>query len=685
MLLISIVFGLFIALPTDLGGKVRNVFGTETANTVTQNATKSINDQTKVANEQDTTSINVPESDPHAPTIGKVLTLFPNYGFRLQPQSVVNLTVGGSSKTIHPETVIPDLKSLDGYKISNYQWRVYDATTQSWRDATAQDKDLSGVNSNDLTVSPSVKPDTRYVQLCVTFNEPTIWGISSKDHLVYSTISRVNTFAQANKASYLEVEPDDNFLYNNQNYEDATYVHAIPTPANATGDVKWSSSDNKIASVNANGLVSPISDPSGSSKNVTISGSIKNLDGTETKGSTDITVGGGLSDKSVETGHAATFTIQGTRQNDMSSIQSVKWYRIDPNNGASQTPRQVSSGMSLQYTTPNTRLLPDNGAKYYAVVSFNGTSNQIITNQAKLGVYNLDNNKIKYSSFSIYNNTSSNKDDTKRTLTNVKSTDLLYLDMTVTDLLNGSKDNGPLSIQLPAGAKVTSVLTSNNDHQFDTYIDANGKKVYKTQMTDDPKVDTITDHHCDFDQAGATFYRIYFHIPYDDPYLNFTGHATYSPTSEHGIFYGNFDSPDYSINLLPELFELKAQSIDFGNLLPFKSGQELTGKVNDPNSMVLQVIDKRSVSDRTPKKVFVSADPNFVSQNGKVLNTNLKLDNNGVEEPLGLDEVALAETRQGQAVPSIYWKNKLKLIAPDQLPGEGKYKTTLTWTVADSV
>ncbi|WP_164505889.1 Ig-like domain-containing protein [Companilactobacillus zhongbaensis] len=107
--------------------------------------------------------------------------------------------------------------------------------------------------------------------------------INNKDD--YSNIVKVNTYDQANKVSYLSVKSDDGFLYNNQNYQDSTYVHAVPKETNSTSTVKWSSSDDSIATVDQQGLVRPIYDPTGKTRMVTIYGTATNSDGSIVKGS----------------------------------------------------------------------------------------------------------------------------------------------------------------------------------------------------------------------------------------------------------------------------------------------------------------------------------------------------------------------------------------------------------------
>lgn len=669
-LILATTFGLIIGLTFN--------WGIGRGNLSNNHVTEADMNTTATANEAPDISNNKP-----SPTIGKVLTFYPNDGFRLQPDQQVSLYKDGPTKTIHTVPAEGELK--DDYALKSKQWTVYDPTTKKWDVLGSADPYAKVVNNDDLVVSPN-DGGTRYYQYHLRWTDSDYWGVVIHNKDDYSNIVKVNTYDQSNKTSYLSVKADDNFLYNNQNYEDSTYVHAIPKEENATGSVKWTSSDNTIATVDQQGLVRPIADPTGKTSTVTIYAEMTNPDGTVVKGNTDITVGGGLSNQKVKDDSSATFTIQGSRQPDMSSISSINWYRIDPpSTGNSSTPRLVATGKNLQFSVNNTRLKTDNGAQYYAVVTFNGEQHkQITTNKALLSVYSLQNNEIRFHNFSVENYTHPNDADTDTLLHDVSSTDEISMQFILQDSLLGSHDKGPLVIQLPAGARVTMAYSSSSSSQFDSYIDSNGKKVYKTQSTDNPEINTITDKNSEFDGAGATLYLLNFYLPKNNPAMNFTGNLYYSPASVTGVEYGTYVGPSYTINPIPEEFQLTAQSIDFGDVLP-PSKKPLIGKVNDPNSMVLQVVDKRSFDDRTPRKVFVSADPNFMNENGKLFNSDLILDNNGVEEPINLNGLQIYQTKAGEAVPSIYWKDKLKLKLPDQTPESGKYKTTLTWTVSDTI
>lgn len=668
-------FGLIIGLTFDLGIK-----GNDQVN---NHVTEADADNTSTTNTTPTVGNNTPSQ-----TIGKVLTFYPNDGFRLQPDSKINLYSNGASKIIH--TVPAEGDTNDDYDLNSKQWLVYNANTQKWDALKSNDPNAKVSNSDDLIVSPS--SGIKYYQYQIKWRD--LGLITYRDKYDYSNVVQVNTYPQPNKASYLSVTSDDKYLYNNQSYEDSTYVHAIPKESNATGTVKWSSSDTSIATVDQNGLVRPIADPSGKTKIVTIYAEMTNADGSKVKGSTDITVGGGLTDKSTQNGSSVEFTIPGTRQNDMSAISKVEWHRVSPDQ--TYDPKNnypiVQAGTSLQYTISNPQASAQDGSQYYAVVSFNNSSKQLITNPAKLTVVAVSNNQIKFSSFKFENLTTNQKADTNGVLTNVKKSDKLEVSFWLTDQdLNSTVDDGPLTFQLPSGAQVTSFQklgggSTGELKNLPKWKDVNGQEFYKTQPTEDPQVDTISDPNVIFKaDTGAFIYSLIFQMPYDATSLNFTGHATYSPRNKENMLLGNYNSKNYSINPIPQEFELNAKSIDFGSVLPTSDNKPLVGKINDPNSEVLQVIDKRSQADRTPRKIFVSADPNFMNGNGKMFNSKLVLDNNGIEEPINLNGLELYQTKQGEQVPSVYWKDKIKLELPDDIPEGGHYKTVLTWTVKDSV
>ncbi|WP_164507216.1 Ig-like domain-containing protein [Companilactobacillus furfuricola] len=675
LFILTVTFGLIIGLTFNLGIKSNH----------------STNDHVSEADTDTTaTTSTVPAIDNNTPsqTVKKVLTFYQNDGFRLQPNSQINLYTGGGSKTIHTVPAEGDVD--DDYDLNAKQWLVYNTNTQKWEPLKANDPAAKISNGDDLIVSPSA--GVKYYQYQLKWRD--LGLITYRDKYDYSNIVQVNTYAKENKASYLTVTSDDKYLYNNQNYEDTTYVHAIPKESNATGDVKWSSSDTSIATVDQKGLVQPISDPSGKTKTVTIYAELTNPDGSKIKGSTDITVGGGLTDKSAQNGSSVEFTIPGTRQSDMSAISKVEWHRVAPDQKFDPKADYpiVQAGTNLQYTISNLQASAQDGSQYYAVVSFNDSTKQLITNPAKLTVVAISNNLIKFSSFKFENLTTNQKADANGSLTNVKKSDQLEVSFWLTDQdLNSTVDDGPLTFQLPNGAQVLSFqkIGGGNTGELKSlpkWKDANGQEFYKTQPTENPQLDTISDPHVIFnDNTGAIIYSLTFQMPYDATSLNFTGHATYSPRNKENTLLGNYNSKNYSINPIPQEFALNARSIDFGSVLQTSDSKPLIGKVDDPNSEVLQVVDKRSQADRTPRKVFVSADPNFMNENGKMFNSKLVLDQNGVEEPINLNGLELYQTKQGEQVPSIYWKNKVKLELPNDIPEAGHYKTVLAWTVNDSV
>lgn len=588
------------------------------------------------------------EYHPPQDTVVKDITAWTHNGFIKQPDSVVNL-YPGQKKILHTDTVQSDTDGNTLMQIINYQWLSTSNNGLNWNNDTA-----AGNNSADIEVVGQRNPNTRYFQLKTTWQNKNALLPSQTNRDIYSWSSQVNTVAKPVDTDSIAVTTDDDYLYNNQTYQDSTYVHAKLSPLDATGDVKWSSSDESIAKVDQFGKVMAVSGD-GQPKKVKITATVKNSTGVSVSGSAEITVGGGLMDQKAAEGKSATFSIQSTQSADLDSIKSITWYRYnnDPTTAQDQkTPQVVQTGKSFQYTTTNTNTLSDNGASYYAVINYTNSKKTLRTNVANLTVYKTTNNLIYYSGQKItdQDNPAANKSNSE--LTDVKGSDNLVLSGNLFDRdEHSATDYGPLTFQVPANAKVTDLtLNGLTPKGLSYYTDQAGIKYIKTEKTDNPAIDKVVVPKIIFEDFGVKMYRLKFQLGQDRPYLNFQGH------------------------------------IDFGSLISSSSPIDKVGVVNDPNSEVLHVDDLRDQSDMGPAKIFISVDPILRDSDNQSLPAEFRLyGDDGRYQDIDGSGLVLKQTQQGEKIPSIYWKNKLFLHLPNSDVPSGHYQTKFTWTVTESV
>lgn len=585
-----------------------------------------------------------PTTDPDS-----FLFWYTNTGFRLQPQD--EYTSVGKSKTL---TSAVGYSFLDTFfnplAYNHFQW--YQST-----DAGAHWSAMSGQTSSNLTVTPS-KAGTVYYQESFgyyLFVPPLLPSM-----YYYSRVASITTLGDPVNATGLSVKADDTYLYNNQENAATTNVYGTPTPANATGDITWSSSDSNLASVDkTSGAVT--ANTAGRSGTVTITGTITNNDGTTKTGSVDIKVGGGLDDQTVNSGKTATFSIQGTFA---ATPKSVVWYKKA---AGSSTATQVASGTSLTYTTPATTSA-DNKAQYYAKITIASDSNTktITTNTATLSVMFSDSPKISFTN-QITNLTDSTG-DTPTLLSNVISGDRCEISGSFTDANPDSKlTKANFMILLPGdisstdmlidGAKVAygaTAINSTEAYMISPDIDMTSRKTHTFDIT--------------FTSNSAT-------------------NGTYQTIPEIEGSAGNTDLGNYrgddDLTLVTSnnaLTTKAAGEVTFGSLSYANIDEDIEGQVVGGGDL-LDVTDNRRTKGWAT--IALQQETPFTNSDGRVLNATLSMAVNSRTIALNSTSQTLVNSGSDIAVSSLSANNgdRLLLNIPSQAIYPGEYSSTLLWTI----
>lgn len=593
-----------------------------------------------------------PTTDPDS-----FLFWYTNTGFRLQPQD--EYTSVGKSKTL---TSAVGYSFLDTFfnplAYNHFQW--YQST-----DAGAHWSAMSGQTSSNLKVTPS-KAGTVYYQESFgyyLFIPPLLPSM-----YYYSRVASITTLGDPVNAIGLSVKADDTYLYNNQENAATTNVYGTPTPANATGDITWSSSDSNLASVDkTSGVVT--ANTAGRSGTVTITGTITNNDGTTKTGSVDIKVGGGLDDQTVNSGKTATFSIQGTFA---ATPKSVVWYKKA---AGSSTATKVASGTSLTYTTPSTTAADDQSQYYAEITIASGSDTKTITtNTATLNVMFSYSPKVSFTS-KIANLTDSSG-DTPTLLSNVVHGDQCEISGDFIDTNPDTKmKTATFKILLPANIENTPlVVGGKTPGMFDyaTEPGPNDSEVYvefkDIPVTPNQSIPFDVKFTSDID-TNETFQTVPLIVGYDDQ------------GNELGTYTGNTNLTVKTSN--NALTTKAAGEVTFGSLSYANIDEDIEGQVVGGGDL-LDVTDNRRTKGWAT--IALQQETPFTNSDGRVLNATLSMAINSRRIALNSTSQTLVNSGSGIAVGSLSANNgdRLLLNIPSQAIYPGEYSSTLLWTITSA-
>jgi hypothetical protein len=382
-------------------------------------------------------------------------------GYSLQPETDYYTQVG-QSIVVHTSASRSIWTVLTGPADSpHYRWFKSTDYGENWSSVSEAD----GGHRMNFPITPKSSGTTWY-QLDTQYY--TLLTPYLKTH-IYSRVTAVHVKDPVNATS-LKVSADNNYIYNesdsdlSQNY---TFIHAYPTPSDATGKITYSVDKPELASfaqdVENGGTTNKLVAKSGAVGTVRVTAKMQNPDGSTTVGYTDVRVGGGLDDQTVDVGQPATFSmhgsIDGTNSNTSGSIQ-IKWYKYDKDGNKTTVATSNSSNYKdfVDYTVPKTTM-DDNGTQYQAqiTVSLLGfiQTDSLTTNKATLTVKN--NPDVSISS-KIVNNTYDDGSNTSDTLNKVTNNDNISYEF---NLKNNNEysilANGSYVVPIHKGTTVNNV------------------------------------------------------------------------------------------------------------------------------------------------------------------------------------------------------------------------------------
>ncbi|WP_125765028.1 Ig-like domain-containing protein [Levilactobacillus mulengensis] len=602
-----------------------------------------------------------------------------NTGFSLQPEdryTYVNNAKLLTTDTAHSMWAIFNLTAKD-----HFQWYQSVDGGKNWTKAQDGNKasDKYGTTP-DLIVTPSQEGTVYYQATFQYYTVLPIWPVTST---YFSRVAAVTTLPAPIDASGIKVSIDDDYLYNNQDAAASTFVHGQPTPANATGNITWTSSDPTIAAVDAKtGKVT--ANKSGKDGQVTITGTVQNDGLVDVSDSVTLTVGGGLADQTVTEGQSADFRVLG---NIDQKPDNVAWHRVDAN-GQNKV---VANTQSLNYQTPATTL-QDDGALYYAEVTVTMLDEQekpqtqtIKTRQAKLTV-NPDTAPRVTITSEMKNSTASSEaattaqqlsgtvnpirnDDTAHNLTNIVQGDECQITGTITDAnwLNSTMASGELTFELPSSLSNQVKFILNNVPQAVAKQTVGSETIFSVSGLD-------------FSQVifGSYDYEIDFTSPITTNQLYTTG-VRLRGSDKNNQLLGTYSGPSLRLNFTDGVIDATAHPITFGTLDKTSLGQTVAGQVVDGGNL-LDVRDNRRRRDQVAVQLQQSTP--FYSGD-RPLAADLFYDSGSLSYPLSNVAQTVINAGAGIAVQSIGAKGEhlnLKLLYAAYQAGH--YTSTLNWTFA---
>lgn len=600
-------------------------------------------------------------------------------GYILQPANETYIEVG-QTKSIYADARRSVMAQLAGaaFMFRNYQW--YQSTDgKTWSKVP---KKQSGENKN-LSLSPT-SVGTTYYQLETYWS--TLLGIVRSKQL-YSNVATVHAVPEPVDATSVKVTTDDDYLYNSVNdiVNTETYAHAIPTPANFTGTVTWSVDDTNLATIDEeSGLITANTNRLGGKLKVIAT--MHNPIGEDFQGETTITIGGGLEDQTVHAGNTATFDLRGNvgdldeedddeESSEGNSEYTVKWYKEDPITH-SRTQIQKDNPQALSYTTPETTL-DDDGTIFLAIVQvkYNGKTYSYTTADAYLHVLPEGGPDLTFSN-TLSNETFKDNNNTDTVLFGVNNGDSIkYTDTVKNESTSGTLKDATYTLPLRKGTTVTSVKVD-------------GKDTTNYEVVDNDDTDSsdlaisglsfkINESHAievNTNVAGIDAKTSYTSVPY------ITGKNDDNNTYQK---FGNEETLNYTTN---SVVVSKVRDIDYGTINSVGTGKTLPRQddLNLPNNM-MELEDMRR--NKEPLTVTVAQDAPLQTKTGDVLAGSLRFYNNGKYTDLQDEPAVVATTEKDEELLSLGWDkdNGILLYLQSKMNVAGTYKTTLSWTISDSV
>ncbi|WP_119318422.1 Ig-like domain-containing protein [Companilactobacillus formosensis] len=616
---------------------------------------------------EDITPYKTPTGD-----VRKFLGIWMTSGYNLQPQSN-NYTVVDSSTTLRTDQGRSWLSALtSGLAPAHYQW--YETTDgKKWTEVSKK----NGGTKKNLTVTPK-EIGTKYYQQEVKW----YYIFSPLSPTVYSKVAAVHALDKHVSATDIDVSVDDDYIYNysSEITTTSTYAHATVTPANFTGDIKWSIDNTDLATIDEeSGLIT--ANTRTKSGIVTVTATAINNDGTTVSNNTTVTVGGGLEDQTVKAGETAKFELMGNigefdEQEDMN--YSIRWFKEDP---ITHEQSEIEVGKnSISHTTPETTL-NDDGTLFFAYITVkaNGKNYEYTTNEATLHVLPDGGPDITLDD-TLENKTFDNSSDNSTNLYDVNSDDNVVFKTTVTNNSSGGQlKDATYHLPLRAGTTINKVTLDNqelSDSDYEVKKDSDTNELTLVVKNINLGIQKSADLVVDTTVGTVNKRENYRSIGY------LTG------TDDSGSNVQKIGAPR-SLNLTTNKLEYTIKDIDYGSIKPIGNDQVIFRQNNESNwpDNIMDVDDMRR--DKTPITLSVSQDSDFVSEDKKsTLSGHLKFFDDDYEQDLLTGSAIVSQTKAGQEMSSLSWQADRGILLEldnQQLNASGNYETKLNWVFTDSI
>lgn len=590
-------------------------------------------------------------ADPDPKTFwGAVITT----GYTTQPAKVSHVTVG-DPLTLETQVKWPiwEPSRIIGY----YWWRSFDGNNWERMNTVS----LTNKGSKNLKVDTS-KPGVTYYFLRTRFITTTY---TSKVSTVYVSEKPID-------ASSINVTTDLNYLFNINSdlLNKDTMAHAELQPDDSNSKIHWSSSDESLATVQPDELIT--ANGNGKSGIVTITGTAENKNGPSISGSKEILIGGGLTNQTVNSGKKATFTLQGgnDEQRDNDYAFTVDWYKQLPNQKPTLVEHQKDPAR-IEYTTPITST-KDDGAQYYARISV-GKNNSVTTGSAKLTVLPPNDPDVNIET-SVTNQSFPDKDDSPTTINNVTNDDQLTYNLNLTNNSKRAVHDTYLELPLPLGTEINSITVDGEElfeldyYQSDTdkksilHIDLDGLDQNQSKSL---KIDTLTHD-----------------ITNKESFLSTPEYYGLDPDGDKYTSYG----PELNINYITNKLTAQFKDISFEpiSLYDGHSIKHRTEETNDPNP-VIKVDDQRR--QKMAMRLFLTQLTPFTSDTNVTLPASLRLYNGSTFKNPLYQKTLVSQSHNGNIFNSIIWHkdNGLLLHLDKKSFVSGKYSSKLSWTFEQSI
>lgn len=582
-------------------------------------------------------------------------------GYNLQPKPRYFVTLGNTVK-IKADTVRGILeKAADPFAYPRYSWY----------------KSNDGIVWFRVSSRPATRP-TLKVQADTIGKS---WYQLSTDYIgvfpfsdLYSNVAELNTTHATIPATSLNVQTDENYLFNINNdlATSSAYAFADLEPADSTesNNVNWDTSDHSLATIDENRLIT--ANTKGRSGIVEIIGFIKRSNESDIIDFKKIRIGGGLDDQTVYAGQSATFELQSDygESRDVSSNISVVWYQKNPSGKDKIVKKETNPENSISFTK-DTSSTKENGSQYYATITVtnNNKTKSFTTNTATLNVLPSNITNVNITS-ELENSTFQDKLNSTTELNNVASKDNIIYSFNLNNDSGKLIHNSSLVLPLYVQTDINSIEIDNKkiDPKDYSLIDSsNHQKELTININDLPsltskkiKIFTTVKEITD----GYSFSNNVHYIGYDDEQNKYKN-----------------DGSNFKINYINGKLSASFNDITFQSIHIFVHDKL---KYRHNNSEMIIFNDQRRI--KKPLKIYLEQDHPFIHES-HILNVDMRFYQYGSFLNTLNNKILIIESKIDEKLNSLKWNHDegLLLYVNNSNHIAGNYSSKLNWYIEDSL